>query len=31
MSTWAERFGNLTVGQVIELNQTVIRLEKEKK
>lgn len=30
MSTWAERFGGLTVGQVIELNQATIKLEKEK-
>ena len=31
MSTWADRFGGLTVGQVIELNEATIKLEKEKK
>ena len=31
MSSFAERFGGLTVGQVIELNEATIKLEKEKK
>lgn len=30
MSSFAERFGGLTVGQAIELNQATIKLEKEK-
>lgn len=31
MSSWADRFGNLTVQQVIELNEATINLGKEKK
>lgn len=31
MSSFAERFGGLTVEQVIELNEATIKLEKEKK
>lgn len=31
MSSWADRFGGLTVQQVIELNEATIKLEKEKK
>ena len=30
MSTWAERFGGLTVEQAIELNEATIKLEKER-
>jgi len=31
MSTWAERFGGLTVEQALELNKATIKLEKEKR
>lgn len=31
MSSWADRFGNLTVEQAIELNKATIKLEKENK
>lgn len=30
MSSFAERFGGLTVEQALELNKTTIKLEKEK-
>lgn len=31
MSSWAERFGKLTVKQAIELNQATSNLEREEK
>lgn len=31
MSSFADRFGSLTVAQALELNQASVKLEKEKK